>query len=326
MKYLGVDGGGTKTEFLIIDENGNIYGHLISSGCHHQQVGFDGFREIIVDGISNVCNQANISKDQLNASFIGIPGYGEIKSYRERLDFIVSEIFQGCNYKYGNDAEVGLAGSLACRPGINIVAGTGSIGVGVDKNKKIARSGGWGHFCGDEGSAYWLGKKVIELFTKESDGRIDKSQLYNIVKNNLELKRDFDIISLIIDDYKMNRDKVAGLAVYLHQAAVEKDERAIEIFNSAASELAMLVDSIISQLHFDDSDRILISYSGGVFKSGNYILNPLRNIINREYKNAEIIEPILKPVTGAALCALLMDSGSADENVVERLAENERKL
>lgn len=326
INYLGVDGGGTKTEFLIIDENGNIRGHSISKGCHYKQVGYDGFREIIEEGILNVCSKANITMAQINNSFIGIPGYGEIKNEREKLGLIISDMFQGFSYKCGNDAEAGLAGSLACKMGINIVAGTGTIGYGVDKNNKIARAGGWGYFCGDEGSAYWLGKKVIELFTKESDSRIDKSPIYYILKNNLGLTKDFDIIPLIIDDYKMDRGKIAGLAIYLHKAALEKDCNAIEVFIAAAAELAVLADSVIKQLDFDDNDKILLSYSGGVFKSGKFILDPLKEMIMKNHKNIKIIKPILKPVTGAALYAYILDKGTVNEDIVTQLVEHENQI
>ena len=74
-------------------------------------------------------------------------------------------------------------GSLACRAGINLVAGTGAIGFGKDSFGKTARSAGWGYFCGDEGSAYWLGKQLISIFGKEADGRKAKTPLYDIVRH-----------------------------------------------------------------------------------------------------------------------------------------------
>lgn len=71
----------------------------------------------------------------------------------EVLNSIVGKALSSSNYKCGNDSQAAWAGSLACQPGVNIVAGTGAIGFGVDANGNMARASGWGPFCGDEGSA-----------------------------------------------------------------------------------------------------------------------------------------------------------------------------
>ena len=73
-------------------------------------------------------------------------------------------------------------GSLALKPGINIVAGTGSIAFGKSRENVSARSGGWSTFFGDEGSCYWLGRRTMELFTKQADGRVKEGELYHILK------------------------------------------------------------------------------------------------------------------------------------------------
>ncbi|MFR7490817.1 MAG: BadF/BadG/BcrA/BcrD ATPase family protein [[Ruminococcus] torques] len=57
------------------------------------------------------------------------------------------------------------------------MAGTGSIAYGQNKFGTEARAGGWDDGFSDEGSCYWLGKKALELFSKESDGRVKKRKV-----------------------------------------------------------------------------------------------------------------------------------------------------
>ena len=81
-----------------------------------------------------------------------------------------------------------LAGSLAGKDGVNIVSGTGSIGLGKDSTGTFARCGGWGDYVGDEGSAHWIGKKTLEIFSKEADNRLEKGDLYYNIREKLNMK------------------------------------------------------------------------------------------------------------------------------------------
>jgi len=275
MVYLGLDGGGTKTAIVLINEAGNILSYIVKPSCHYIQIGLDGFHEILADGVKEVCKKTGKNISEIDYSFLGLPAYGENKDDVPKLEAIVRDVLQSDCFKCGNDVEAGWAGSLACQPGINLVGGTGAIGFGRDSQGNSARASGWGYFCGDEGSAYWLGKQLISLFGKEADGREKKTPLYDIVRSNFNLKRDLDFISVVYDKLERKRDKIATLALLLYQAAEEGDERAIDLYRKAAYEHSLTVKALINKLDFSNEEEILVSYSGGVFKAGSYILKPL---------------------------------------------------
>ena len=65
-----------------------------------------------------------------------------------------------------SDIELAHRKAFGGKPGILLLAGTGSIALGRNKNGKIARSGGWGPKRGDEGSGYWIGKVYGERVLK----------------------------------------------------------------------------------------------------------------------------------------------------------------
>ena len=316
MFYLGVDGGGTKTVFSLINNDGKLLAQIRTKNIDYLRIGSEIFKNRLKTGVSSVCDQADIEINDISYSILGIPGCGdEIRSDNEVLEDIMTTIFSAGEYECVNDAKVGWAGSLACQPGVNLVAGTGTIGFGKDNNGNEARASGWGYFCGDEGSAYWLGKKVLSLFTKEADGREAKSPLYEIVQDEFNLNRDFDLISVIDNKLKQKRDKIAQLALLLYRAAEQGDKRAVKIYKEAAYEFSLTVNTIIDKLEFEKGESILVSYSGGVFKAGDYVLTPFRNYLAGE--NIRLIKPILEPSVGAAVIALKADWGYEDYSQLE---------
>lgn len=305
--YLGVDGGGTKTTFTIINEKGELKASIRIGTLHYVQVGFDGFSKNLEKGIKLSCEQAKIEQEDLKFSFFGLPAFGEVKSAAEKMKKIVKKIMNSDDFYCGNDVEAGWAGSLAGKAGINIVAGTGSIGYGKDRKNQGARSGGWGFFCGDEGSAYWLGKKLISYFTKEADGRLEKTELYYILRKELNLEADFEIINLIYNEFEFKRDKIASLAKLLSKAAEKGDIYALKLYQEAAYEYSLIIKAITKKLNFDSAEKITVSYSGGVFKAEQFVLNPLKNYLDSD--RYELQSPILNPGLGSAFYALILNEG-----------------
>lgn len=320
MRFLGIDGGGTKTEFLIIDENGETLSHCIRSSCHYKQTSLLNFKNVLKEGIDYVCKKANTDLEDIDYGVLGIPGYGCILEDIDILNYIVGEIFPTDRFKCVNDGEIAWAGSLAFKPGINIVSGTGCIGFGVNQNGLKLESGGWGSFCGDEGSGFWLGKKAIELFTKQADGRLDKSPIYHILKDRFKIENDREIVDIILNKFHMDRREVASISTDLRLAADKGDLFAIEYFKMAAYEYYLIVKSLIEQLDFNKKEDILVSYSGGVFKSGKYILNPFKNYLENLGDNIKVVKPILSPVSGAALYSMKIVLGELKDEAIRKLS------
>lgn len=324
MFYLGIDAGGTKTSFMLINHLGEVLSTYNSGTCHIHQVGFDGFRKGIEEGINTVCSQINISKEDLNYSFLGLPAYGENENEKLEMNSIIAEILGENKFSCGNDVEVALAGSLAGEPGICIILGTGAIAAGITEDLKTTRTSGWGHICGDEGSGYWIAKKGVEIFGKQSDHRLERTVLYDIFKKELELKNDFDLIFLIKDEYKQDRTKVGKLAMLVYEAALKGDKYALDIYKQAAKECLLMVNGITNQLGF--KGILNISYSGSVFNSKDFILNPLKKYLQDNYTAFNLKAPILPPIKGAALNALKLHTGEIPEGVVEILAKEPKEI
>src|SRR5882757_6101296 len=187
--YLGVDGGGSKTAFALIDAAGHVIARATAPTSYYFNDGFDVVERVLAQGIADICRQAGIAASDIDAAFFGIPGYGEASDDVERLDAVPANVLGHDRYSCDNDMVCGWAGSLACEDGINVISGTGSMTYG-ERHGVGRRVGGWGELFGDEGSAYWVATQGLNAFSRMSDGRQARGPLYSLIKERLQLAGD----------------------------------------------------------------------------------------------------------------------------------------
>ncbi len=204
-RYLGVDGGGSKTAFALIDDAGTSSPAPPRRPSYYFNDGFDGRRKVLWRKASRTSagRQASTTSD-IDAAFFGIPGYGEASGDIEQLDAVPVRVLGHDRYSCDNDMVCGWAGSLAGEDGINVISGTGSMTYG-ERQGIGHRVGGWGELFGDEGSAYWVATQGLNAFSRMSDGRLTRGPLYTLIKERLQLSGDLDVVSLVIDKWAGNR-------------------------------------------------------------------------------------------------------------------------
>lgn len=313
--YIGIDGGGSKTKFILTDDKGVLLASDQQPTSHYLQVGFDGVTRIIAEGMKNILKKIE-TKDVLY-SFAALPGYGNIAKDAPLIQAAVEKSMHGIPFSIGNDTENALAGSLAGNPGINIVAGTGSIGCGIDENGSMTYAGGWYYmFGGDEGSAYWLACKMLLEFTRQSDGRDERTMLYEHLKKEMQLEDDMDILVRTIQEMKFDRTRIAALASHLKYLADNGDPYAIRFYKEAAKELFEIILAVKNRLDF--RDKVKVSYSGGVFKSGEYVTLPLKEYLEKQ--GMELVTPILSPDAGSIILALKHYKAEITDEIVHNLS------
>ncbi|MEM9423675.1 MAG: BadF/BadG/BcrA/BcrD ATPase family protein [Spirochaetota bacterium] len=295
---IGIDGGGSKTKFLLCDLEGRELASLTRGSTHYHQVGFAVYESIIREGIDSLCRAAACAESELRFICIGVPGYGESAQDQQRLDALAAQILPA-PYELLNDVKLAWAGALACQPGICLLAGTGSMAYAVDEANQDLRAGGWGPTFGDEGSALWLGTETCRLFSKMADGRAEKGPLYGLLKAHLGLSSDFDLINRI---HKMadRRTEIALLAPILYQAHQSGDTAAWEIFVRGARELARMAAGVVRS--YRGPQPIPASYNGGVFQgAGASFVRELNLALEAIDCPVTLQAPKLSPVAGACL-------------------------
>ena len=300
--YLGVDGGGSKTRFLLINETGSVLGSHTEGPAYHLEIGFDALRTMLSRGIRGTLRQAGLDAASVAYAFLGLPAYGEDRSLTAQLDAAPTEALPHGRYRCGNDMVCAWAGALAGAQGINVVAGTGSIAYGEYAGRS-ARAGGWGELFGDEGSAYWLAREGLRLFSRMSDGRAHRGALYEGVRRHFGLDDDLDLCAAIYGKTLAQRSQLARLSQLTSQAARAGDEAARALFRQAAAELADLVDAVRAQMQVPPDTVLPVSYSGGLFELRELLLEPLKAMLAHRASTYSFVAARLPPDAGAALYA-----------------------
>ncbi len=301
--FIGVDGGGTKTHFILIDRAGEVLAEHTGGTTYHLQVGIEGVKQALAEGLSAVTQSASGAIDRVAHAFIGLPAFGEDAAVDPVLQELPAAILGHRRYTCGNDMICGWAGSLGGADGINIVAGTGSIGYG-ERQGRAARAGGWGEVFSDEGSGYWLAIQGLNAFSRASDGRSDKGLLYQSFRTYLGLADDIDVCSRIMGPDAMSRQEIAALSPLVTEAALAGDLAALDICNRAGAELAAIADAIRKASGFLPDEDVLVSYSGGVLENSSTILASFRQNLDRSFGRYKLCTPKFSPAYGAALYAM----------------------
>jgi N-acetylglucosamine kinase-like BadF-type ATPase len=300
-RYLGVDGGGSKTAFALIDSDGHVLARATAPTSYYFNDGFDVVETVLNQGVTDICRKAAIETSDIDAAFFGIPGYGEASGDIEELDAVPGRVLGHDRYSCNNDMVCGWAGSLAGEDGINVISGTGSMTYG-ERQGMGHRVGGWGELFGDEGSAYWIAAQGLNAFSRMSDGRLTRGPLHALLRERLELTGDLDVVSLVIDTWGGNRSSIAALATTVCQAAREEDAVARTILGTAATELVTLIDTTRTLVGFTDPETVPVSYSGGMFSDDGFRALFIA-ALDAQPAKYELKRPLLDPALGAALYA-----------------------
>jgi len=299
--FFGVDGGGTKTEFVCIDAAGTVIARAVAGTTYHLEIGMDEAVSRLGQGIAAICGQLDIQPAALDFVFFGLPAYGEDSVIDPQLHAACGRLLGHERYACGNDMVCGWAGSLGGEDGINIVAGTGSIGYG-EYQGRAARIGGWGEMFGDEGSAYWIAIQGLALFSRMSDGRAARGPLYDRVREALGLGNDLDLCRRVMGPDGMRRGEIAGLASLVSRAAADGDGAAHAVLVAAAQELAALAIGLRATLGFPADASVPLSWSGGVLQHEPRVRDALVRIL-AEKGGFALVAPRHAPGHGAALYA-----------------------
>lgn len=318
---IGIDGGGTKTRFAAYDlTKKRLAGNVVLGGADYKQDGFDAVVGRVKTGISVLLEACRSPK--LEAVCFGMPGYTEDPAGDEEMARRLAEIFAQVPCFLFNDVYVALEGAFYGTQGILAVAGTGSLAYGRNEAGLVDRCGGWSAFFGDEGSGFWIGRQLLEIFSKQSDGRLEKSRLYELTRAYFGLRpdeSDFQILTRA-ECNSGSRAATAALNLVVKQAADQGDQQARNIFERAAGEIAGLICALHSKLNFQGITPVAVS--GGLFHMDQYITRPMTGILQDRFE-VSVSKPRLGPCCGAiALAAERIGGGGMALSIYEAMSED----
>ena len=166
--FLGIDGGGSKTSCLIGDEM-SVLGTGTAAGSNMVRVGEAQARESLASAIRQACTVASVKPSEITRVCVGLAGAARAE-VSQPVRAMISEIISGEGILRSvnpdeiivvGDMVIALKAAFGDGPGVIVIAGTGSIAYGRNREGQIARAGGWGFAISDEGSGHWIGRTAI---------------------------------------------------------------------------------------------------------------------------------------------------------------------
>lgn len=298
MSYIvGIDGGGTKTIGLLTTEAGEHITKVQAGPSNYHVVGteqtHDVLKEIIFEFSAHVGNTAI---DSIHFC-IGMAGLGRAED-KKVIGQICDEIGINKNRILTHDAHIALVGGTGKQAGVIVISGTGSIVYGINEHGKEARAGGWGYLLGDEGSGYDIALKGLQAVARAADKREPPTELTHLILKKLELN---EPNSLIRWAHAASRDEIAQLASVVFEAAEIRDTKAEKIIDSAMSEFACAVETVVMQLEFMHPFEIV--FSGGILLHQPILADKLQRWIEKIIIGSSVIFPKHEPAYGAVLLA-----------------------
>jgi N-acetylglucosamine kinase-like BadF-type ATPase len=304
MKYfLGIDVGSSKTHALIADEEGMCIGFGQAGGGNHQSAGYDRLTDVLQTSFQGAIETSGVAKDRIVGAGFGVAGYDFPSERNDHLQAIAA-LGLSCPVEIVNDGANGLISGTSHGVGVNVTAGSGINCRGRGKNGKEGRIVGNGVMFGEYGGAIEIVYRAMQFVNYAWIKRTPPTKLTKIFLEATGAKDEADLMEgLSHDHYHL----FPNIAVEITNAAREGDHLALEVIQWSGEELGWLAVSVARQIEMEN-EEVEIVQSGSVFKAGELIIGPMRDIIMKHVPKAKMIRLDGPPVVGPLMLGMQMAS------------------
>lgn len=296
--FLGVDGGGTKTEALACDRDGMILGRGAAGPSNPIFTKKDR-------AFANIFKAAGLALRDIEKSgsftcraAICVPG---AKKFKGELEMRSKSFCEQAHID--SDERSSFLGALAEPYGIVVSSGTGSFAMGVNRAGDSCELGGWGPVLGDEGSGYHIGVLCLRAVIGEYEGFGPGTLLTPKIKEFLMLD-DINELKRTAYSKDFDRSRMGSLSRLVHACALEGDAVSLAIIARAAHALADLALRTASRLKMDDGVYNAV-LTGGVSRCGELMEKPFSEAVSEKNPRIRVKRPEFTPAVGSLLAAML---------------------
>ena len=303
---LGFDGGGTKTDCVLLDPRGAVIGEGRGGPANPLRCGYDVAFASLREAAAGAIAAASIRPDAITSVCAGIAGAGRRNVVR-RISVFLAQEFPVALAQVATDYEIALEAAVGSGPGVVLIAGTGSVAYGRNAAGETARAGGYGPWIGDEGSAFEIGRRAVSAVARTRDADAPATMLAEMISTVLQCP-DWDELMLRI---MKNPDEIFPILFPVVAAAANsEDSAAKEILFTSAIGLGNLAMIVIRRLGMKGQQFPLVK-SGGVFGYSRMLDSLLDSVLASGALRAQISRLEISPAIGAArMAARLSESPS----------------
>ena len=247
VRYLGIEGGGTRTVALLADADLNL--------AARQEFGPGNLRLLSDAQVLSRFREIRTSFQRPSAIGVGMAGLRDAAD-RARVLKAAAKIW-GVPCAATHDLDIALrAGALNTPAKILVLSGTGSCCYGRADGRAEAKVGGWGHWLGDRGSGYDISISALRAVIRAYDRENRWGILGQTILRWLLLNEPNDLIGWI---QSASKSEVAALAPAVFDAAEARDGLARTVLSEASETLA--ADALICAERLEEAPGFLLAGS-----------------------------------------------------------------
>ena len=291
-KILGVEGGGTKTSWVLVERTASEL-RILDQG----RLAPANFRLAKPDELRRMFQEL---PKEISRAGVFLAGCGTEED-RNSLTRLCAEIWPQAKIVVGSDRESGLAAALGNGDGIVVSAGSGSSVTGR-RDKRIENAGGWGHILGDVGGGYYLSLQALQLILREYDLHRGEVQFTTKILRALSLNSLDELVRWAQTADKM---EVAMLAPVVFEAAASGDARVMGIIEEGARVLCEYTEAVATRLQVLAPKVVLL---GGLFQRDSIYNHAFRRRLKKALPDARVANSERAPEFGSAWLAAEMQS------------------
>jgi N-acetylglucosamine kinase-like BadF-type ATPase len=256
MKFkIGVDGGGTKTECVLVNQEGIVVAVHVGAGCNPSIVGPAQARSIVTAALDSLRAQAATN------------GGGATRApFREAPEITATLLCMAGSGGFWGEFAASLSGfgrimalddslpvlELAThgQPGLVLHAGTGSFVAARAPDGSVHYAGGLGWRFGDPGSGYDLGRRAIARALLEFQGWAPASRLGLMVRAHAHFDDTVDAgaVTRYYYQHPEINHQIADLAPAILQLAGEGEPAAQQLVFKSTAKLLDLATQVAGKL------------------------------------------------------------------------------
>lgn len=304
--FLGFDGGGTKTDCVLLDANGSIVGQGRGGPANPLRSGYDQAFASLRDAAAHAIVAAKIRPAEVTHVCAGLAGAGRKSVIRRVMVFLAQE-FPTALTQVATDYEIALESAAGSGPGIVLIAGTGSVAYGRNAAGNTARAGGYGPWIGDEGSAFEIGRRAVSAVARARDSDAPATMLTTMISATLNCA-DWD--ELVLQIMKAPDEVFPKLFPVVADMAEKGDAVAMEILSDSAMGLGRLAATVIRRMGMNTAEFPLVK-CGGVFGPSRALDTQVDSALAITAPLAKISRLEISPAVGAARMAARLSESSS---------------
>ncbi|WP_025683165.1 BadF/BadG/BcrA/BcrD ATPase family protein [Paenibacillus maysiensis] len=313
--YVGLDGGGTKTDAAALDEQGALLARCTGGPSNPHSIGFEVALTEVMSVIDEVLEQLHSKNEDCASICLGMSGFDT----KEECDLLQSSVQRHLLERglvlpvfVRSEGEIALMAALGSRSGALIISGTGSICYGYLPDGSLLRTGGWGHYLGDEGSGYQVGLRTLKTVMRSFDAIHPPTIMTDMIMREYGFQRITDLKGYIYNPAH-SKAQIAAFAKICVQAATQGDDAAAGILVSEAEALADTAAALLRRSPTLQQGQAVLS--GSMFRYAPLFREALCGRLQESFGGLVFVDGSrgAPPSVGAARLARELADGRQDE-------------